>query len=129
MILAGKLIDSDFYSFSALNLVPFNINPHYLDADANSKHKGETRETRIDEFHALNETPVVGLREGTCILFDGEKATLLGSFNARLFRRFFFLNSLVFWRWTNTPTVINFKVVDAFFFSQEQGTRGSCTKH
>lgn len=58
-----------------------------MDADADSKHKGETREMRIKEFHALNETPVVGLREGTCILFNGGKATLLGSFNARLFIR------------------------------------------
>lgn len=76
-----------WYSFSALSLVPFNINPHYMDADVNSTHKGETRETRINEFHALNDPAVVGLREGTALLVNGENVTLLGSINARLFTR------------------------------------------
>lgn len=67
--------------------MPFNINPHYLDANVNSQHMGETRETRLNEFHAINETPVVGLREGTCLLVDEAKVTLLGSFNARIFIR------------------------------------------
>ena len=75
-------------TFSALNLVPFNINPHYLDADPSSKHKGETRETRIKEFHALNDTPVLGLREGTNLLVDGDSAILQGAFNARLFIKY-----------------------------------------
>lgn len=81
-------------SFAALNLVPFNINPHYLDADENSKHKGETRETRIMEFHEINETPVLGLREGSCVLVDGDKASLIGDVPARLFQK------LVSCRWT-----------------------------
>lgn len=72
-------------TFDALNLVPFNINPHYFDADENSKHKGETREDRIKEFHYLNKPAVLGLREGTLLVVDDDKATLRGIANARLF--------------------------------------------
>jgi dipeptidase E len=72
-------------SFNTLGLVPFNINPHYLDPNPNSKHKGETRETRIKEFHVYNDTPVIGLREGSWIeVFDNEMI-LKGKLSARLF--------------------------------------------
>lgn len=74
-------------SFDALALVPFNINPHYLDPDAHSTHKGETRETRINEFHIFNSQPVVGLREGAWLEVSDETATLRGQVGARLFRR------------------------------------------
>lgn len=74
-------------SLDALNLVPFNINPHYYDADENSTHNGETREGRIIEFLELNDSKVLGLREGTMALVDDDKVTLLGTFNARVFTK------------------------------------------
>ena len=73
-------------SFDALNLVPFNINPHYLDPDPNSKHMGETRETRIKEFHFYNSDYVIGLREGAMLHIKDDKVTLKGTTGARLFK-------------------------------------------
>lgn len=74
-------------SFQTLGLVPFNINPHYLDPDLNTKHKGETRETRIKEFHNLNSPPVVGLREGSWLELSDNKVTLKGDLTARIFKK------------------------------------------
>lgn len=72
-------------SFKSLGLVPFNINPHYLDPDLNSTHKGETRETRIKEFHEFNTQPVVGLREGSWLDVKDGSIILKGTLKARIF--------------------------------------------
>ncbi|MGB5668786.1 MAG: dipeptidase PepE [Maribacter sp.] len=75
-------------SFEALGVLPFNINPHYLDPDPSSTHKGETRETRIKEFHAINSIPVVGLREGSWIRIQNDEILLDGgNLTARIFEK------------------------------------------
>ena len=74
-------------SFDALGLVPFQINPHYLDPDPASTHKGETREERILQFHEENATPVIGLREPAMLRIVDAEVTLVGTTTARLFRR------------------------------------------
>ena len=72
-------------SFAALNLIPFQINPHYLDAHPQG-HGGETRQQRIEEFLAVNrEVAVVGLREGTALIVEGGRISLVGSRSMRVF--------------------------------------------
>lgn len=73
------------YSFDALALVPFNINPHYLDVPENDDHQGETREERLLQFIEHNNKLVLALREGTCLLVDGDNAKIIGPLKARLF--------------------------------------------
>ena len=74
-------------SLRALGLIPFQLNCHYIDADANSKFMGETRELRLEQYHEENDTPVLGLREGGMLRVDGESILLMGAPPARIFRR------------------------------------------
>jgi dipeptidase E len=74
-------------SFKAFNLVPFQINPHYLDANP-SGHAGETREQRIEEFIEINpDVFVVGLREGTMLIVQSSRMHLAGPRKARIFKK------------------------------------------
>jgi len=74
-------------SFRSFNLIPFQINPHYLDANPEG-HAGETREQRIGEFLEINPGIwVAGLREGTMFIIEDQKIELFGSAKARIFRK------------------------------------------
>jgi dipeptidase E len=80
-------------SFDALGLVPFQVNAHYFSGptfvaagDGYQQHFGETRDDRIAEFHEMNDTPVMGLREGGLIRVEGEQYSLIGA-SARLFAK------------------------------------------
>ncbi len=74
------------YNFHAFNLIPFQINPHYLDANPEG-HAGETREARIEEFIAVNrDTDIIGLREGCILRVEHTQLRLWGRKPARWFR-------------------------------------------
>jgi dipeptidase E len=72
--------------FGALHLVPFNINPHYKEADPAMAPGSETREDRIREYHVVNGNAVVGIEEETMIRFEDGVATVLGQRHVKLFR-------------------------------------------
>lgn len=74
-------------SFKTLGIVPFNVNPHYLEPDMQSKHMGETRETRIKEFHSMNTLPVIGLREGSWLEVNSQSILLKGAHRAIIFKQ------------------------------------------
>ncbi len=74
-------------SFDCMGLVPFNINPHYLDPNPDLKHNGETRETRIKEFLTQNDLKVVGLREGNWIRRKEDRITVEGTELTRIFEK------------------------------------------
>jgi len=73
-------------SFETFNLVPYQINPHYLDANPDG-HGGETREDRINEFLEINRNKtVIGLREGTGLWIEDDKTQLIGERETRIFK-------------------------------------------
>ena len=74
-------------SFQTLGLISFNLNVHFQDADTPSKHMGESRETRINEFHHFNNFPVLGLKEGSWLEIKANKIVLKGNLSAKLFRK------------------------------------------
>tara|TARA_B100000795_G_scaffold576_1_gene400 strand:- start:12799 stop:13500 length:702 start_codon:yes stop_codon:yes gene_type:complete len=74
-------------SFKTMGVIPFNINAHYLDPDPGGKHMGESRETRIKEFHTKSTIPVVALREGSWLKIQGESIQLKGKHSARIFKQ------------------------------------------
>lgn len=74
-------------SLEAFGLVPFQVNPHYLDPDPGSTHMGETREERIRQFLEENDVPVLGIREGAWLRRRDRSLLLAGETGAVLFRR------------------------------------------
>jgi dipeptidase E len=73
-------------TLQAFGWVPFNLNPHYLDPSTGSTHMGETRQTRIEEFHHFNTQPVLGLREGSWLRVESARIELKGTETARWFQ-------------------------------------------
>jgi dipeptidase E len=74
-------------AFDALGLVPFNINPHFLEVDPAMAPCSETREERIAEYHRVWDTPVVGIEEGTWLQIEAGVATVRGKGRVKLFER------------------------------------------
>src|SRR5947209_7670836 len=75
-------------SLEVLGLVPFQVNPHFMDATSMpADFRGETREDRIREFLAINDVPVVGLREGTWLEVKDDVMKLRGIRSAVVFER------------------------------------------
>ncbi|MCD6366749.1 MAG: dipeptidase PepE [Bacteroidales bacterium] len=73
--------------FDTLNLIPFQINPHYLDANPDG-HAGETREQRIEEYIEANPNDfVLGLREGTMLWIEDNHIGLIGKKPCRIFKK------------------------------------------
>ena len=74
-------------SFNALGIINVNINPHYMDPINGIEHMGESRETRINEFHNFNDQLVIGLREGSSLKIEGDNIFLKGPKKAVIFKK------------------------------------------
>ena len=77
----------DPHGFETMELIPFQINPHYLDVHPEG-FGGETREMRIQEFIEINpDVYVLGLREATLLRREENSLRLIGAKTARLFKK------------------------------------------
>lgn len=89
-------------SFNAFGIVPFQINPHFLDTDPSSRHMGEPREKRIAEFHEEdgNTATVIGMREGSWMTIEDGLLSLHGTGGARIFEKGHLPRE---WGWASLP--------------------------
>jgi len=74
-------------AFDALGLVPFNVNPHYLETDPAMAPGSETRDMRIEEYLLVRDNPVVGIEEGTMVRVEDGVATVVGTGRIKVFAR------------------------------------------
>ncbi|QBD77524.1 dipeptidase PepE [Ktedonosporobacter rubrisoli] len=74
-------------SFASFGLIPFQINPHYIEPDPRLVYMGETRKDRLEQFLEENDVAILGMREGAWLRRSGQKLYLNGTVGARLFRR------------------------------------------
>lgn len=74
-------------AFDALGLVPFNINPHYLETDPVMAPGSETRDDRIREYHTVWDNAVLGIEEGTVVRIEDGAATVRGRGRVKVFAR------------------------------------------
>jgi dipeptidase E len=74
-------------AFDALGLVPFNVNPHYLETDPAMAPGSETRDMRVAEYHVIRDNPVVGIEEGAMVRVEAGTAAVRGTNRVKLFRR------------------------------------------
>jgi dipeptidase E len=73
--------------FDALGLVPWTINPHYLETDPAMAPTSETRDERIREYLLVNANPVIATEENTALRIENGRATVRGAGRVKLFRR------------------------------------------
>jgi len=74
-------------SFEALNLLPWQINPHYIEGNP-AGHNGETRQQRLEEFLIANpKKQVIALPEGSGLKLSNGKLNYFGKTSGWIFNR------------------------------------------
>lgn len=73
--------------FDGLNVIPFNINPHYVDPHDKQNFSAESKDDRIFEYFEFNEEPVVALEEKTLLAIEDKTITVGGLGRVKLFRK------------------------------------------